>query len=125
MSADLRSEGWEAAPSRRYWLGLDDYELANLKAALLAGSRWQAGPCPLDVLNSGDWIGQLTYRLPDVDLRPNVTVEEYRERARKQSAADVLTMLASYFTLRSEHPSVEQFIDWYCGERHIPRPVTP
>lgn len=44
-------------------IDLDDYEAVNLLSALRAASRWQTHPNPLSVLNSGDWVGQLEYKL--------------------------------------------------------------
>lgn len=76
---------------------LDDYEVANLRAAFEAigyGQRkcescgsiktfWPiVGDSPLNVLNSGDWLGQIYNKLPELSHAPNVKPEEYAQRAR-------------------------------------------
>ena len=68
----------------RWWLGLDEYELVNVREALRAIMHWQAGPSPLDVLHSGDWVGQLLMKLESVQslTQPNRTAAQYREQAR-------------------------------------------
>lgn len=75
---------------KKHVIELDDYEVANLKAALRAiGCGWYqngvtrfASRSPLFAMNTGDWVCQIAHKLPEVDYVPNVQVEELAERAR-------------------------------------------
>lgn len=53
---------------------LDEYQVSNLKAALEAigypADRGHAR-CPLNVLNTGDWLGELYNKLPETTYYPN------------------------------------------------------
>lgn len=69
---------------------LSDYEIANLRAAIEAAgyNGWAPGAPPvpdrnpLHVLNTGDWLGEVYNKLPQVDHPPNVAPEELARRAR-------------------------------------------
>ncbi len=65
----------------RFWLGLDEYELVNLREALRAVA---GGDSPLHALNSGDWVMQILRRLDTVrpEIMPNCSAERYRELAK-------------------------------------------
>mgnify|MGYP003463968239 CR=1 FL=1 len=64
---------------------LNDYEVANLRALIEAcgygriTNRVERNP--LYVANTGDWIGQVWQKLPDVDYPPNATPEQLAARA--------------------------------------------
>ena len=64
---------------------LSDYEVVNLREAINAcGYAHVADPSPLNVLNNGDWIGQIYQKLPYVEgIKPNATSAELAQRARK------------------------------------------
>lgn len=54
---------------------MDDYEISNLKAGLETLRKLG--------LDTGDWLGELLYKLPDVEHRPpNQTVEQQLKSAR-------------------------------------------
>lgn len=87
--AELRN--WYEPPGKslvqehsRWWLGLDDYELVNLREALRAVSTAEIAN-PLRVMNSGDWVCQILNRLETAMAMnpPNVTAAGYRESARR------------------------------------------
>lgn len=68
-----------------WWLFLDEYEIVNLKAAL-AATGYECADLqsnPLDVLMSGDWLGQIYNKLDKIITTsyPNFTAEEYRQMA--------------------------------------------
>ena len=61
---------------KTFMIELDEYEVANLKEVIEAIGYPAPYPntrksCPLDVLNTGDWVGMLYNKLPDVDFEPN------------------------------------------------------
>lgn len=58
---------------------LDKYEIANLRSLIEACFYHQRNP--LKVANTGDWIGQIYNKLPEVDYPPNVTPKELVDRA--------------------------------------------
>jgi hypothetical protein len=83
-------------------IDLDDYEAVNLLSALRSSIRWQTHPNPLSVINSGDWVGMVAYKLesalqllPENDparrtefhstqyglMYPNNSPDEYIDRA--------------------------------------------
>lgn len=73
-----------------YDISLDTYEISNLKSVLAATGHSQSdsefvkiGRNPIQVINTGDWMGQLYQKLPDVDYVPNIEPHELAERARK------------------------------------------
>ena len=51
-------------------LGLDDYEIANLREGLLFLRE-----CGGD---TGDWMGQILMKLPEVERAPNVSAQEQK-----------------------------------------------
>lgn len=58
-----------------YTIELDEYQTANLKAVIEAigypADRNHAR-CPLNVLNTGDWLGELYMKLPEtIHYYPN------------------------------------------------------
>jgi hypothetical protein len=66
----------------KHIIALDDYEVANIKAALNAtGYAALVERNPLMVLNNGDWLGQLYQKLPYVQHRPNADWQELAKRA--------------------------------------------
>lgn len=77
---------------KRYVIELDEYEIANLRAALDATGcgTWCLSmkdppikSSPLEVLNTGDWLSQIQNKLPKVNVLPNYTSDELAESARK------------------------------------------
>ncbi len=77
---------------KRYVIELDEYEIANLRAALYATGcgAWHLSmkdppiqSNPLEVLNNGDWVSQIQNKLPKVNVSPNYTSDELAESARK------------------------------------------
>jgi len=59
---------------KTFMIEMDEYEVANLKEAIVAmgyPAQFNLPRCPLGVLNTGDWLGQLYCKLPDVDFEPN------------------------------------------------------
>lgn len=56
--------------SAAHTLELDDYEVANLREGLLF-LRTVGG-------DTGDWMGQLLMKLPEVERAPNVSLQEQR-----------------------------------------------
>lgn len=83
--AEMRSILMGLHQQGRHTLILSDYEVANLRAAIHAVGYGAVGgdTSPLGVLNTGDWLGQIFNRLPEVDLKPNAEADELRERARQ------------------------------------------
>lgn len=80
-----------------WWLRLDEYEIANLRAALEAICGWRDGRItdearlgdesnPLGVLRNGDWIGQLYWKLPRLPYRPNAAPDELVKAAKLRTA---------------------------------------
>jgi hypothetical protein len=81
----------------QYILRLDEYEIANLISALEAAvgfAHEDSDPyarlvSPLQVLNSGDWIGQILNKLHDLcpssEVAPNRKPEEYAVEARRRA----------------------------------------
>lgn len=53
---------------------MDDYEVSNLRAGLEVLRKLG--------LDTGDWLGQLLFKLPEVDHKPNEEVEHQLKRAR-------------------------------------------
>lgn len=73
----------------KYTVTLNAYHVANLKAALEAAGIYR-GPepdglqNPLGALNTGDWLGEIYYKLPtEVDYRPNVPADDMVKRAKQ------------------------------------------
>lgn len=71
---------------RGCWVWFDEYEVANLRAALEAVGNYGGDPGihpgPLAVLNSGDWVGQIYHKLPKMSgVAPNKTPLQYRLEA--------------------------------------------
>jgi hypothetical protein len=64
---------------------LSSYEAANLRAALQAtGYAVADAESPLNVMNTGDWLGQVWQKLPYIEeseCKPNSSVEEMIRRA--------------------------------------------
>ena len=61
---------------------LSDYEVVNLRAALQATGYGMTGRSPLQVLNNGDWLGQIYQKLPYLDHpTPNADAFELQARA--------------------------------------------
>lgn len=88
-------EHWKRQPQHYavpsgWWIFMDDYEIANLRSAIVAiGYPWSGDPGldpgPLGALNSGDWVGQIYQKLPQVEhQRPNRTPQEYRIAAKEK-----------------------------------------
>lgn len=78
---------------KTFTIVLDEYHVANLKAAIEAIGYPASPPDyytgPLAVLNNGDWIGELYQMLPEkVDCFPNATPEELRAEAREALKRD-------------------------------------
>jgi len=76
----------------KYTIELDDYEVANLRAAIEAAGYWGGQPAkrnPLYALNTGDWLGQIFWKLPQVDCKPNKT-PEYLAKAAWEIAGEVI-----------------------------------
>lgn len=67
---------------------LTDYEVANLRALIEAcGYPYGAAPdSPLKWLGTGDWLGQVYLKLPQVDYAPNASPAEMVERVTKMWA---------------------------------------
>ena len=68
-----------------YNIILNEYQIANLRSALEA-----AGYCdwstqvlnnPLYVLQTGDWLGEIYNKLPEVDYQPNESPQVLADRA--------------------------------------------
>ena len=55
-------------------LGLDEYEAVNLKEALLTLRALG--------LDTGDWLSRIHYKIPEVDQKPNVSMDDQLIRAR-------------------------------------------
>lgn len=58
---------------------LDNYEVTNLRALIEACGypyTMRHERCPLNVANTGDWLGQIYLKLRKVDLKPNASAEE-------------------------------------------------
>jgi hypothetical protein len=67
---------------------LNDYHVANLRALINAiGYPWNDGAIeesnPFWAANTGDWVGEIYWKLPEVDFEPNATGEEMANEARK------------------------------------------
>lgn len=72
-----------------HWIKLDDYEIANLRAALEAIIPGRGAlPSPLNALHSGDWTGQVYAKLPPVGQWPNQPAESMAAIARRWEAPD-------------------------------------
>ena len=56
------------ADNAAYTLELDEYEVANLRDGLLF-LRKVGG-------DTGDWMGQILMKLPEVERKPNVSTQE-------------------------------------------------
>jgi hypothetical protein len=81
--------------SKRHTIELNDYQLANLKSMIEACGYWAGAsekypefelleiPHPFQAFNSGDWIGELAWKLSELetDKKPNIEHKEYRKRA--------------------------------------------
>lgn len=52
----------------KYTIELDGYQVANLRALLKAAITFNG-------FNTGDWIGEIPHKLPDVKWNPNQTAE--------------------------------------------------
>jgi len=66
-----------------YTITLNQYQLVNLRSALEAiGYPYAQDRSPLDVLNTGDWIGELHQKLVQAELKPNAAPADLRKRAR-------------------------------------------
>jgi len=61
---------------------LTEYEIANLKAALVFVGKFGA--------DTGDWYAQVLRKLPDVEVRPNKTWDELRDDLFLRTGASVL-----------------------------------
>ena len=55
-------------------LELDDYEATNLRAALLTLRKLG--------LDTGDWLGQILFRIPASEMDPNIPVDKQVEDVR-------------------------------------------
>lgn len=58
--------------TRHHEISLDDYEVANLREGLLF-----LRACGGD---TGDWMGHLLMKLPEVKQKPNVTLQEQKRK---------------------------------------------
>lgn len=59
---------------KTFTIVLDEYHVSNLKAAIEAigyPADKNLSRCPLNVLNTGDWIGELYQKLPETTYYPN------------------------------------------------------
>lgn len=73
----------------RHLIHLNDYQVANLKAAIEAAGYYTWNPLspthvprnPLYALNTGDWIGELYQKLPNIPVEPNRTPQQMAEDA--------------------------------------------
>lgn len=68
-------------------LFLDDYEVANLQALIeaMGYATWNDKefiPNPLQMAQTGDWVGQIYWKLPDVEHKPNITWQQMATNAR-------------------------------------------
>lgn len=83
------SKTTEPASRGPHQIDLNDYQVANLRAAIEAiGYPSGTAQSPLSVLHSGDWLGEIYSKLPKLYVQPNLRPHEYISRAngwRKQS----------------------------------------
>ncbi len=69
-------------------ISLNAYQVANLKAAIEAAG-YPAGMAehegipqnPICAINTGDWLGELYYMLPNVGMKPNTSPQEMAKNA--------------------------------------------
>lgn len=85
IESEIRADEWARQESQPpHVLRLNDYQLANLKAFVETVWR-KAGPFPVaspfQVANTGDWIGEIGWMLPDIEYGPNATADEMIQRA--------------------------------------------
>jgi hypothetical protein len=86
-------------------LRLNDYQAANLRAALEAVGMGmtRVTPSPLGVLNSGDWAGELWWMVKDAatGYPTNGTPESYAREANRRALADVQALVEALERIRS------------------------
>lgn len=61
---------------KKYTIELDEYQIANLRAAIQAigyPADKDYARCPLNVLNTGDWLGEIYLKLPEVQYYANTS----------------------------------------------------
>lgn len=87
--ADIQRICQGFAAGGQHVLVLNDYQVANLRELFNAmGYACVVDDNPLKVAHTGDWVGEIYNQLPYVGERqkPNATVSELAQRARKWSA---------------------------------------
>ncbi len=81
--ADIQRIAASLANGDGHVIMLSDYEVINLREALTAMGYGMSTRSPLEVMHTGDWVGQLWQKLPWLtDPRPNVDAETQQARAR-------------------------------------------
>lgn len=68
----------------QYLIELDEYQITNLRALLEAVGypNWEIPfSNPLNAANTGDWVGEIYNKLPEVDQHPNMTALEMAKTA--------------------------------------------
>jgi len=67
----------------KHQITLNDYQVANLKAMFEATGYNSKEPIdsPLGALDTGDWLGEIYWKLPDVSSSPNSTPDSMIEYA--------------------------------------------
>jgi len=79
MGERIMTNNFEA----KHTIVLNDYQVANLRELFKACGYHPHNPgdkrSPLWALQNGDWMGEIMWRLPDVDFAPNQTFEQMRD----------------------------------------------
>lgn len=81
---NLMSSAGAVQAGRAHLIVLDDYEVANLRSALWAAGTASTYQSPLNVLQTGDWTGQILHKLQQLapDHKPNAEPDVLAARAR-------------------------------------------
>lgn len=69
---------------KEYTISLNEYQIANLRALINAvGYPWGEVEerNPLWAANTGDWVGEVYSKLPEVDCEPNSTGHEIAQKS--------------------------------------------
>jgi hypothetical protein len=87
--AELRAVIDSLGQGGQHVILLNDYQVTNLRSLLHAiGYASVHRSSPLNVCDTGDWVGELYQKLPHVALAPNVEPGELARRASEWARAN-------------------------------------
>lgn len=81
---------------KKFMIELDEYEVANLRAVIQAigyPADKDHPRCPLNVLNTGDWLGELYNKLPELQYYANTSSSDMVRASLESSFMNLFSIM--------------------------------